>query len=118
MGGRDVQARPDRTPRRPPDRDRLSVEGMDAGPLSGRLPPSAMFPAGHPAIRTRYVTLQSGVRVRLVESGRADVPAVLLLHGWGASVYMWRAWFAPLAAMDRRVIAIDLPGHGLSDKPE
>jgi pimeloyl-ACP methyl ester carboxylesterase len=43
---------------------------------------------------------------------------VLLLHGWGASIYMWRAWFAPLAAAGWRPIAADLPGHGLSDKPE
>jgi pimeloyl-ACP methyl ester carboxylesterase len=30
---------------------------------------------------------------------------------------MWRDWFAPLAASGRRAIALDLPGHGLSDKP-
>lgn len=30
---------------------------------------------------------------------------------------MWRAWFAPLAAAGRRAVAVDLPGHGLSDKP-
>jgi pimeloyl-ACP methyl ester carboxylesterase len=32
-------------------------------------------------------------------------------------MYMWRDWFAPLAAAGRRVVAIDLPGHGMSDKP-
>ena len=32
-------------------------------------------------------------------------------------MYMWRDWFAPLAAAGRRVVAVDLPGHGLSDKP-
>jgi pimeloyl-ACP methyl ester carboxylesterase len=31
---------------------------------------------------------------------------------------MWRAWFAPLAADGFRVMAPDLPGHGLSDKPD
>ncbi|MBW8770126.1 MAG: alpha/beta fold hydrolase [Gemmatimonadetes bacterium] len=42
---------------------------------------------------------------------------MLLVHGWGASMYMWRDWFAPLAAAGRRVVAVDLPGHGVSDKP-
>jgi pimeloyl-ACP methyl ester carboxylesterase len=78
-----------------------------------------MFPAGVPGIVTRRVTLRSGLQLRVAESGAAaGAPPVLLLHGWGASIYMWRAWFAPLAAAGRRVIAVDLPGHGLSDKPE
>jgi pimeloyl-ACP methyl ester carboxylesterase len=63
------------------------------------------------------VGLGDGTRLRLAESGDAAAPPVLLLHGWGASIYMWRAWFAPLAAAGFRVVAVDLPGHGLSDKP-
>jgi len=63
------------------------------------------------------VTLFDGVTVRVAESGDASAPTVLLVHGWGASMYMWRDWFAPLAAAGRRVVAVDLPGHGLSDKP-
>lgn len=77
-----------------------------------------MFPAGEPGIRTRMVTLPSGLRLRVADSGAPDAPTVLLLHGWGASIYMWRAWFAPLAEMGYRALAVDLPGHGLSDKPE
>jgi pimeloyl-ACP methyl ester carboxylesterase len=77
-----------------------------------------MFPAGEPHIRVRVVTLAGGLRLRIAEAGRDDAPVVLLLHGWGASIYMWRSWFAPLAAAGRRVVAVDLPGHGLSDKPE
>jgi pimeloyl-ACP methyl ester carboxylesterase len=77
-----------------------------------------MFPAGVPGVMARRVTLRSGLQLRVVESGAAEAPPVLLLHGWGASVYMWRDWFAPLAAAGRRAIAVDLPGHGLSDKPE
>lgn len=77
-----------------------------------------MFPAGQSHIRVRAVTLPSGIRLRIAESGGSDAPPLLLLHGWGASIYMWRAWFAPLAASGHRVVAVDLPGHGLSDKPE
>jgi pimeloyl-ACP methyl ester carboxylesterase len=76
-----------------------------------------MFPAGVPGIRTRTVTLTGGVSLRLAEAGDPSAPPVLLLHGWGASIYMWRAWFAPLAAAGLRTLAVDLPGHGLSDKP-
>src|SRR5476651_553026 len=84
----------------------------------GHLVPAAMFPAGVPAIRVRYVALPGGLTLRVAEAGDADAPPVLLLHGWGASMYMWRAWFAPLAAAGFRAIAVDLPGHGLSSKPE
>jgi pimeloyl-ACP methyl ester carboxylesterase len=63
------------------------------------------------------VELADGVGIRLAESGSPTAPVVLLVHGWGASIYMWRAWFVPLAAAGFRVVAIDLPGHGLSDKP-
>jgi pimeloyl-ACP methyl ester carboxylesterase len=76
-----------------------------------------MFPAGVPGIRVRRTTLPSGLTLRVVESGDPQAPPVLLLHGWGASVYMWRGWFAPLASAGFRPVAVDLPGHGLSDKP-
>lgn len=58
-----------------------------------------------------------GVGVRVAESGEPGAPVVLLVHGWGASMYMWRDWFAPLAEAGFRVAALDLPGHGMSDKP-
>ena len=76
-----------------------------------------MFPAGRRDIRVRMVELPGGVTVRVAEAGREDGRPVVLLHGWGASIYMWRDWFARLAHAGRRVIAVDLPGHGLSSKP-
>ena len=77
-----------------------------------------MYPAGVAHVRARYVTLASGLTLRIAEAGDPGKPTVLLLHGWGASLYMWRDWYAPLAAAGRRVLAVDLPGHGLSDKPD
>ena len=41
----------------------------------------------------------------------------MCLHGWGIHSYLWRGTMGALAAQGRRVHAIDLPGHGLSDRP-
>ncbi|MGH6793957.1 MAG: alpha/beta fold hydrolase [Methylocella sp.] len=40
---------------------------------------------------------------------------ILALHGYGASLYSWR--YLPPAVPDRRVIRIDMPGHGGSPAP-
>jgi pimeloyl-ACP methyl ester carboxylesterase len=45
-----------------------------------------------------------------------DGPPVLLLHGWPTSSYLWRDVMPPIAR-GNRVIALDLPGFGASDKP-
>jgi magnesium chelatase accessory protein len=44
-------------------------------------------------------------------------PALLLVHGTGASSHSWRD-VAPLLATRFRVIAPDLPGHGFTSTPE
>ena len=64
------------------------------------------------------VTLPNGVTVRVLESGDETAHPVLLVHGWGVSAYMWRDWYAPLASAGFRVVALDLPGHGMSDKSD
>lgn len=43
-------------------------------------------------------------------------PAVLLLHGTGASTHSWRA-LLPLLARHFTVVAPDLPGHGFTGTP-
>jgi pimeloyl-ACP methyl ester carboxylesterase len=43
-------------------------------------------------------------------------PPVLLLHGWPTSSFLWRDLMEPIAEHNR-VVAIDLPGFGASDKP-
>ena len=42
-----------------------------------------------------------------------DVPALIMLHGFGASLHTWEPWAQSLAG-DYRVIRFDLPGSGLS----
>lgn len=76
-----------------------------------------LYPAGVPGVTTYMVTLPTGVRLRVVESGPSDGPPVLMLHGWGASLYMFRHAVALLPAQGFRAIAVDLRGYGLSDHP-
>ncbi|MDG4866352.1 alpha/beta fold hydrolase, partial [Streptomyces sp. T-3] len=55
-----------------------------------------------------------GTRLAYRTWGEADAPPVVLLHGRCGSSLDW-AELAPQLAADRRVYAVDLAGHGLSD---
>ena len=61
--------------------------------------------------------LGTGITVRVVQAGPVDGPPVVLVHGWGVHSYLWRRNIPALVAAGRRVFALDLPGHGLSDRP-
>src|SRR5919112_4997741 len=76
-----------------------------------------MSPAGHRELVARFVSLPSGVRVRVLACGPADGPPLLFVHGWSCSLYVFRKNYAAAASAGFRVYAPDLKGHGLSDKP-
>ncbi len=56
--------------------------------------------------------------IHYLEAGTPDplTPPILLIHGFPTSSHLWRN-VMPELAKTHRVIAIDLPGYGLSDKP-
>ena len=54
-----------------------------------------------------------GQRLHLRDDGPRGAPAVILLHGLGASLHTWEPWARELAS-EFRVIRFDLPGSGLS----
>lgn len=58
-----------------------------------------------------------GATVRYRAWGPADVAGLILVHGGGAHGRWWDH-IGPLLAVDRRVAAIDLTGHGDSDRRE
>jgi pimeloyl-ACP methyl ester carboxylesterase len=71
-------------------------------------------------MRTRRIVHAAGVELHLVEHTPArptTEPPVLLLHGLCDSHLTWSR-VAPALATRRRVLAIDLPGHGLSGRPD
>jgi pimeloyl-ACP methyl ester carboxylesterase len=81
------------------------------------LDPAHLFPAHSSDIAQRFVDLPSGVRLRIVEAGPTTGKPVVLLHGWGGSVYMFRHGLDALPRAGLRAIAIDLRGFGLSSRP-
>src|ERR1700759_3470229 len=56
-----------------------------------------------------------GLRLRYLALGEGESVPVLLLHGFGADLNTWM-FTQPALAEERRVIAVDLPGHGGSVK--
>ena len=54
-----------------------------------------------------------GLRLRLRDTGPRDAPAVIMLHGFCASLDTWEPWARILSAR-YRVIRFDLPGFGLT----
>ncbi|HKO61114.1 MAG TPA: alpha/beta hydrolase [Pyrinomonadaceae bacterium] len=59
----------------------------------------------------------SGARGKGKAKAGNDEEALVLIHGWTMNNDSWRAQI-PALVKRNRVIAIDLPGHGQSDKPQ
>jgi pimeloyl-ACP methyl ester carboxylesterase len=68
-------------------------------------------------------TVRSSVRagghsIAFQEAGPADGPVVILLHGLASDADTWDKALGLLAERGLRVLAVDLLGHGESDKPD
>ena len=59
---------------------------------------------------------EPGLRVHYTDEGKASGRTLIMVHGLAASVHAWRPWVQRLSA-EYRLIAIDLPGHGLTEAP-
>ena len=70
-------------------------------------------------METRTITVE-GLRTRVLEESPGSGgqrPPIVLVHGVGGWAENWRAVMRPLAASGRRVIALDLPGFGETERP-
>ena len=65
--------------------------------------------------QSKFTTLD-GAKVHYVNYGEGS-DALVLIHGWTQNIDAWRDQIPDLAKRNR-VIAVNLPGHGTSDKPE
>lgn len=55
--------------------------------------------------------------MRVVEAGNENAPVVLLIPGWACSAWVFHETIGPIADAGYRAVAVDLKGHGLSEKP-
>jgi pimeloyl-ACP methyl ester carboxylesterase len=68
---------------------------------------------GPPAVRREAVEVEPGRRLSALVWGDAE-PELVLLHGGAQNAHTWDT---VALALDRALVAIDLPGHGHSDGP-
>lgn len=64
---------------------------------------------------SHHQAIVNGVRLHYVEAGEG--PLVVLLHGFPEFWYAWRAQIPALASAGYRVVAPDMRGYNLSEKP-
>lgn len=93
----------------------LALAGMTAGCASREIPFARLTQSyGVPA--SHSFEPSPGVRVHYTDEGNREGRTLILVHGFAASVHAWRPWIDRLSA-DYRLVAIDLPGHGLTETP-
>ncbi len=99
------------------------LSGVVAGAVATKLltrPPAVSWPDSidlipHP--EHSWFTRIGGVRIHYQDAGDENAPVLILIHGFISSTLIWSDVFLPLAEAGYRVIALDLPGYGYSDKP-
>ncbi len=78
-------------------------------PLKDTVPPEQLADAD-----SRFAVI-NGVKLHYKVAGSGE-PAIILLHGFAASTFSWRAVMAPLAELGT-VVAYDRPSSGLTERP-
>lgn len=70
---------------------------------------------------SNFITLPNNVRVHYLDSHKGmatdDQPSLVLLHGYASSSFEWNNWLKHIKGR-YRLIAIDLPAHGLTQNAE
>jgi pimeloyl-ACP methyl ester carboxylesterase len=66
---------------------------------------------------SRFVDLPGGYRAHYRENGAANLPLLVLLHGFGDSFTSWDGWVRELEPQFH-IISLDFPGHGLTRAPQ
>lgn len=95
-----------------------TVAGLAAAPTAPLEAKGRSVPADFDHLVVRHRTVKVGdIEIFYREAGRADAPAILLLHGFPTSSHMFRH-LIPALARRYRLVAPDYPGFGNSSFPD
>jgi non-heme chloroperoxidase len=68
-------------------------------------------------MKSHEITGSGGVRLHAVETGNPLWQSILFIHGISQNWLSWRAQLDSELQDEFRLVAVDLRGHGMSDKP-
>lgn len=68
-------------------------------------------------MKDHIITGGGGTRLHLVETGKAFGRPILFIHGFSQSCFSWNRQLNSDLADDFRLVAMDIRGHGRSEKP-
>src|SRR5438128_12167186 len=77
----------------------------------------ATSPGGSDIMTDHTITGGGGVRLHVVEGGNPQGPSILFLHGFSQCSLAWERQMRSDLARRYRLVAMDLRGHGSSERP-
>ena len=69
-------------------------------------------------LQEKRVTGGGGTAIATVAVGPETAQPILFIHGWSQSAHAWEGFLQGGLAQDYRLIALDMRGHGRSDRPD
>lgn len=69
-------------------------------------------------MKTQTVTGGGGIKLHVAETGNPQGRPILFIHGFSQCGLCWKKQMESDLANDFRLVALDIRGHGLSDKPQ
>src|SRR5687767_5985848 len=94
------------------------VTGESHFPASARVPRSvATKPHGSHNMKHHTIVGGGGCRLHVMEAGHPHGQPILFLHGFSQCSLAWSRQLSSDLANSHRLVAMDLRGHGSSDKP-
>ncbi len=82
------------------------------GPFGATLKPVTATPIEF------FVPVRDGISLRALEWSRGQGTPILLIHGLASNARLWDGAARHLVELGHSVVALDLRGHGHSDKPD